>query len=204
MVYVGKGLGAIKEAADSMGNLDIIKLKAGESKLVRFLTPPEEIVSVYEHVEQLSGRWHTITCLGKSDCPLCKAGLRAAFRSYTAVVDRDDDKVKIFKLSKKTGSLLVGIIEEYGDLRARDFKVVRIGDKLQTSYQFFAKDPSPFDFSAYADKVPDFEKMVEPKDRDYILSLMSGGIGNTGQGGEETEEGGLSGVSYVKDEDLPF
>jgi hypothetical protein len=181
---MGKGLGAIKEANE--GSVHNLKIKNGESKVIRILTPPDEIISVWEHVEQLAGGWKTVTCLGKQDCPLCKAGKKASFKSYIAVLDRDDNKVKIFKASKKVGVQLLGLLDEYGDLRARDFKIFRQGDKLDTTYQFFPRDPSAVNFDDY--ELPDIEEMVALKSKDEILELMAGGSVDNNDS-EETGEG---------------
>jgi hypothetical protein len=181
--YQGKGLGAIKDAANSSNA--ILKIKANESKVIRLLTLPENIISVWEHVEQMSGGWQTVTCLGKAECPLCRAGKQASFKSYIAIIDREDNKVKVLKASKKVGVQLIGLQEEYGDLRGRDFKISRTGDKLDTTYQFFPRDPSPCDFTQYEE--PDFEVMVQPIDAQAIRELMAGGIVN-----QNEEQGGQS------------
>lgn len=167
-----KGFEGLKEAINK--STEIFKLKSGEAKQVRILTPADEIISVYEHTEQINGSWKTITCLGKNECPMCQAGLKASFKSYLAVLDRTDGKVKIFKASKTVAKQLVGLIEEYGDLSARDFKILRQGEKLDTTYQFFPKDPSPEDLSAY--ELPDVEQLVQPMPREDIIMLMNTGV----------------------------
>ena len=113
-LYVGKGLGAIKEA--SKNSTSILSLKAGESTEIRIIQPLEELISVYEHTEKINGKWMNIRCLGKDICPLCKAGKYASFRTYIPVFDKKDEKVKIFKASKTVGLAIVGLAEEYGDL----------------------------------------------------------------------------------------
>ncbi len=190
--YMGKGLGAIKDA----GANAILKIKPNESKIIRILTPPDEIISVWEHVEQMGGGWQTVTCLGRTDCPLCKAGKKASFKSYIAVLDREDDKVKILKASKKVGVQLVGLQEEYGNLRGRDFKISRTGEKLETTYQFFPRDPSEADFTKY--ELPNFEVMVTPLTAQAIRDLMAGGMvsdnepdtqGNPDEGASNSDRG---------------
>lgn len=201
-----KGLGAVKEAnKNSVNNL---KLKDGQSAVVRVLSPADEIVSVYEHVKQFNGQWKTVTCIGKNDCPLCQSGDYASFKSYLVVADRNDnDKVKIFKASKRVGMQLIGLVEEYGDLTKRDFKITRQGNDVNTTYQFFARDPQDFDFESV--QLPEVEKMVEPMTRDAILALMNGGgevtnvdnsNGSTGNPDTQAEGGNKSGG----DDDFPF
>jgi hypothetical protein len=199
---MGKGLGAIKEAADS--SADMLKIKNGESKVVRILSDPAEIISVWEHTEEISGGWKTITCLGRDNCPLCKAGKKAAFKSYVVVLDAEDSRVKIFKASKKVGVQLIGLQEEYGDLRNRGYKISRTGEKFETSYQFFARDKTDFDTSKF--ELPDVEAMVMQLSREAILELMAGGVttvSNSSSGGDSSTSDGASAGSK-KEDDYPF
>lgn len=193
MAYMGKGLGAIKEAAEN--SMSLLKLKSGESKVIRVLIPDEEIISVYEHTEQFSGRWKTVTCLGQADCPLCKAGRQAIFRSYIPVLDRDDgDRVKIFKASKTVGVQLSGLVDEYGPLRNRDYKILRNGDRFNTTYQFFPKDPTPVDFDKY--DIPNIEEIVKPLSVEEIQNLM--------HGAEFTVETASDSAASGSDDGFPF
>jgi hypothetical protein len=167
-----KGYEAIKEAQNS--STPQLKLKDGESAVIRFLQKPEDIISVYEYTVQINGKWRTITALPKEECPLYAAGHKPSFKSYLVVLDRSDDKVKIFKASKSVGRQLLGLIEEYGDITARDFKILRQGEKLNTTYQFFPKDKEEIDFEKYADQIPDLEEMLKPMSREQLVALMSG------------------------------
>lgn len=169
MAYVGRGLSAIREANEN--NLAYLKLKDGESTVIRILTPLDEIISVYEHTEEFNGNWRNLTCLGKDNCPLCKAGKKASFKSYITVFDKKDGKVKIFKASKTVGGQLLNLVEEYGDLTKRDFKIKRDGEKLKTTYHFFARDPESFDASEL--DIPDIEELVAPKTPEEILAMMN-------------------------------
>ena len=199
MSTVGKGLGFIQDnATKSNQNL---KIKNGESAVVRFLQKPEDIVGVWEYTEQINGKWQTITALPKEECPLFAAGKRAGFKTYLVVLDRSDDKVKIFKASKTVARQLIGLIEEYGDITARDFKIQRTGEKLDTTYQFFPRDPSPMDLAPYADQIPDVEEMVKPMTREAILALMNGMDTVT----DAPPAGSTAGAgSFTKDESYPF
>jgi hypothetical protein len=187
-----KGLSAMKEAMGK--SMEYIKLKSGESKVLRIAVPADELIGVWEHTEQFGGQWRTVTCLGKNECPLCQAGKRASFKAYIPVIDRADDKVKIFKASKETVKLILGLVEEYGDITARDFKVVRQGEKLDTTYQFFARDPKDEDFSGY--EIPNIEERVEPMTREAILALM--------EGGATAANAGANPVGGEGDDDYPF
>jgi hypothetical protein len=168
-LYVGKGLGAIKEA--SKNSTSMLRLKAGESTEIRIISPLEELISVYEHTEKINDRWRNIRCLGKDNCPLCKAGKYASFKTYIPVYDKKEEKVKIFKASKTVGVTLVGLAEEYGDLTKRDFKVLRQGEGKQTTYQFFPRDPSEFDTSKL--ELPDIKPLIEPMSAEEIGALIN-------------------------------
>lgn len=167
-----KGLQAIKENFEK--SIEYVKLKSGESIRIRIAVPADEIIGVYEHTEQIGGQWKTLTCLGKNICPLCQAGKRAAFKAYIPVIDIGTDKVKIFKASKETIRTILGLVEEYGDLTKHDFKVVRQGDGLDTTYQFFIQaKPADIDLSQY--EIPNIEEKVAPMTREEILAILEGG-----------------------------
>ncbi len=168
MVYLGKGLGAIKEANEN--STVTLRLKDGESTVIRIITPLDEVISIYEHTEKFGGRWKNVRCLGKDECPLCKAGKTASFKSYFVVYDHKDKKVKIFKASKRVGKTILGLFEEYGDLTKRDFKILRQGEGTNTDYQFFARDPEPFNADEL--NIPDIEGIIEPLSAEEIVNLM--------------------------------
>lgn len=189
-----KGLGAIKDMiAKSTTNL---KIDDGKSVVVRILTHPDDVMGVYEHTEQIGGNWNTITCLGKNDCPMCQAGKKASFKAYIVVADRSDsDKIKIFKASKNVIKDILGLVDEYGDITARDFKIARTGVKFDTKYQFFARDPKEF-VLADGVEVPDVEELVAPMPKSAILAMLNGM-------GSVAEVAGNTG-SEEEDDDLPF
>ncbi len=167
-----KGLQAIKENFEK--SVVYVKLKSGESIRIRIAVPADEIIGVYEHTEQIGGQWKSLTCLGKNICPLCQAGKRASFKAYIPVIDIGADKVKIFKASKETVRTILGLVEEYGDLTKHDFKVVRQGDGLDTTYQFFIQaKPADIDLSQY--EIPNIEEKVTPMTREEILAILEGG-----------------------------
>ena len=185
MSFVGKGLGAIKEANE--GGTAYLRLKNGESTTIRILTPLDEIVSIYEHTEQIDGRWRNFTCLGRENCPLCKADKRASFKSFIVVYDYKDEKVKIFKASKTVGKDLIALVEEYGDLTKRDMKIKREGDGLQTVYHFFVRDEKGFEVEGL--ELPDVDELVAPKTPEEISEMMGGGAREVVM--DEVEDGDL-------------
>jgi hypothetical protein len=194
---IQRGLGAIADA--NKGSAAYLKLKDGESTVVRFLQPTEEIVSVWEYSIQIDGKWRNVTALPKGECPLYAAGKKPSFKSYLLVYDFTDQKVKIFKANKDVGKSIIGLVEEYGDLTARDFKILRQGEKINTTYQFFAKDKSEFDFDAVSENIPNVEEMVKPMTRDAIIAMMAGmdAVTDANPNTNETAGGG-------KKDDFPF
>lgn len=191
---IQRGLGAIKDAQNSGANN--LKIKDGESAVIRFLQDPSEIISVYEYTLQLGdNRWKTITAIDKNEDPLYAAGHKAAFKSYLVVLDRSDNKVKIFKASKTVGKQLIGLVEEYGDITARDFKISRSGEKLATTYQFFPRDKEELT-EDYSEQIPDVAEMVRPLTRDAILAIM--------HGGDSVQDAPPAGNKDEKKEDFPF
>jgi hypothetical protein len=168
-MQIFKGLDSISEFFGK--KTQYFRLKSGESRLIRFITPVEEIVSIFEHSEQLAGGWKNIPCLGK-ECPLCEVGQKPSLRSYALIIDREDDTVKVFKMSKTVAQQLISLIQEYGDITKRDFKVYRQGEKTNTSYQFFPKDPAPVDLSKY--DIPKLEDIIRFYSKEEIEDLMDG------------------------------
>lgn len=198
-----KGLRAIKENINKATST--LKIKDGDSAVIRVLTPADEMIGLYEHVEQFGGNWRTVPCLGKDTCPLCMAGKRASYKTYLAVVDiSDENKVKIFKASKTVTKQLIGLVEEYGDLTKRDFKVSRTGTKFDTTYQFFPRDPKAFDTSNI--EMPDMEKVITPMSKEAILELMNGGVTTMDDSADtssnEKKEG--NGEGGVDEDGFPF
>ena len=89
-----KGFSQIKETMDKTKSL--LKMKAG-SKL---MGPCTHFRSITDGTCR-TDRWflENIECLGKRDCPICKSGKSASFKTYLPVLDIAEDKVKIFKAS---------------------------------------------------------------------------------------------------------
>lgn len=189
---IRKGLAAIKDDLNNSASQFKLK-KDGDHAIIRVLTPADEIISVYEHVEQFGDQWYTITCLGKDECPLCQVGHKPSYRVYMVIANRSEgDKIQYFKANKKTARQIIGLIEEYGDITKRDFKIVRQGEGFDTLYQFFPKDPSEFKLPENA-FIPDLEELVKPMSKEAIINLMqTGGFGQP------------SGDSQDGDDDFPF
>lgn len=165
-----KGFANIKDILTKQQN-EIFKIKPGETKLIRIITPLDQMISIYEHMEQFGGAWRVIPCLGKDECPLCQHGQRASLKIYFLVIDRSDNKIKLFKASKTVGLQLVGLVEEYGDITKFDLKIKRQGEKQNTTYQFFPQKESEVDLSEYGE-IPEIESFIRMYTKEEILKLM--------------------------------
>ncbi|WP_145052627.1 hypothetical protein [Paenibacillus xylanexedens] len=180
-VYQGMGLGDIPQG----NSVSKLKIEANKAVTIRIATPSDSIPSVYEHTLKVGGKWKTFRCLGKDICPLCKAGEKGRFQAYLAVIDRTDDKVKYWKVSRTVALQLLALQDEYGDLTARDFKIMRQGEKLQTTYQFFPKDKEEVDFSNY--ELPNLEELVpEPMEPEEMKAILRGGVAADREDEEQT------------------
>lgn len=164
----------------------------GSSARVRFLHTDENdpnLIAVYEHTLDRSKPPYNVTCLGRENgCPLCEQGDKPSLKvyfllwNYDATPDKDGNvrHIQVWKRGSRDVQNILGLIQEYGNLNSRDYKIVRQGTTMQnTSYQFFARDKSDFEFS---DDVSNLDpiveaviRLVEPKTRDEIITLANGG-----------------------------
>ena len=132
----------------------------GDTATVRFLhkgqigTEPDgqpkydlDVFEVHKMDVDGSGKTRSILCKGE-ECELCKSGNRPQLRIFLQMLNLDEkDEEKQLQLWERGITdikTLLGIIEEYGDLNARDIKIKRSGKKgdMKTVYQFFPKDKS--------------------------------------------------------------
>lgn len=167
-----KSYRGISEIEKFFGNrVQYFRIKSGESRIIRFITPPDKLFAVFEHTEQIGGHWKNIPCIGEN-CPLCAENNRPSLKIYSFIIDREDNTVKVFKMSKTVAQQIPSMVEEYGDITKRDFKVYRQGEKLNTVYQFFPKDPTPLDISKF--EIPNFEDVIKSYSKEEIENLLNG------------------------------
>ena len=168
-----KGFNELKKVMEK--SAVTLKMKSGESKILRLLVPSEEISSAYEHVIQINGGWRTIECLGRKECPLCKSGLTASLKAYIPVLDKTEGKVKIFKASKDVVKSLIAFEseEEYKDLTKFDLKCIRQGEGLNTKYTFIIKEKTNEDLSKYREAIPDIHSFLETLTKEEIQALLN-------------------------------
>ena len=159
---MGKTLGELLNKYENQGTkAGWLSLKDdGDSSTVRMLhkgqvgTEPDgspkydlDVMEVHKMDVDGSGRDRTILCKGE-DCEICKSGNKPQLRMFLQMLNLDEkDKDKQLQLWERGITdikQVLGIIEEYGDLNARDIKIKRSGAKgsLKTTYQYFPKDKS--------------------------------------------------------------
>lgn len=130
----------------------------GDSATVRLLhkgqigTEPDgqpkydlDVFEVHKMDVDGSGKDRTVLCKGEN-CEICKSGHIPQLRMFLQMINLDEkDKEKQLQLWERGITdikQILGIIEEYGDLNARDIKIKRSGAKgsMKTTYQYFPKD----------------------------------------------------------------
>lgn len=175
----------------------------GDSATVRLLhrgqigTEPDgqpkydlDVFEVHKMDVDGSGKDRTILCKGEN-CEICKSGHRPQLRMFLQMLNLDEkDKEKQLQLWGRGITdikTLLGLIEEYGDLNARDIKIRRSGAKgsLKTTYQFFPKDKSERELPERQNLVGTLILDLSPEDQIKAIegrleTKKSGGNGNGG------------------------
>lgn len=175
----------------------------GDSATVRLLhrgqigTEPDgqpkydlDVFEVHKMDVDGSGKDRTILCKGEN-CEICKSGHRPQLRMFLQMLNLDEkDKEKQLQLWERGITdikTLLGLIEEYGDLNARDIKIRRSGAKgsLKTTYQFFPKDKSERELPERQNLVGTLILDLSPEDQIKAIegrleTKKSGGNGNGG------------------------
>lgn len=145
------GREAIKAAIKKYGGngVDFFSLKDDEdSALVRFLhTDDTDLDLVLCHKVEVEGKERWVECLAEEtegQCPLCKEA-PPTLKLFIFLYDYSDDKIKVWERGQTMIDILIGFVDEYGQLNKRDYKIVRHGKKgsSKTTYQLFARDIGP-------------------------------------------------------------
>ena len=142
----------------------------GDYAVIRFLHSDADDIDAHclpAHVVEVDNKERKVACLQTADCPLCLAGNKPALKLCLYVV-RVDEKNNSFGETPELwerGSTFIGkilgLIDEYGELINRNYKVVRNGKKgsTKTTYEFYAKDPDT-DPEATYDELPERPELV--------------------------------------------
>lgn len=120
----------------------------GDSANVRILIGDETDMEryVYEvHRIKIDGYDKKVKCLGQ-ECPMCAGGDNPSLRIWIPLKNHDagadEPEIQIWERGLTDIKKLLSIIEEYGALNQRDFKIKRIGKagSTSTTYDFFPRD----------------------------------------------------------------
>ena len=169
--------------------LNYLKLNQGTNQ-IRILD--DEPVSTWQHwIPQANyGKGISVVCPGK-DCPICKERKKTAEAMKTDksitqkynvsrqhminVIDRATGEVAILQKGNTIFENLVVFLEEIGDLREYDVRIIRKGTGRQTTYTVIPVQPStPLTEKEKNLEKFDLEKLAKPLEIDQILQLMEG------------------------------
>jgi hypothetical protein len=157
-IIMGRGDEAKKAIESKGGSLDLkkafIRLKAGQSRKVRILTP-QDYVAYKAHGHYAKGVY-TQPCIAVAGerCVMCEAAnyngdlvekdkdgksvwnqMYAKKRVLFAFVDLEEDMIRVFDATKAQADGLIATIDEYADeLDSIAFTFKRTGEKNETSY----------------------------------------------------------------------
>lgn len=157
-IIMGRGDEAKKAIESKVGSLDLkkafIRLKAGQSRKVRILTP-QDYVAYKAHGHYAKGVY-TQPCIAVAGerCVMCEAAkydgdlvekdkdgksvwnqMYAKKRVLFAFVDLEEDMIRVFDATKAQADGLIATIDEYADeLDSIAFTFKRTGEKNETSY----------------------------------------------------------------------
>nr|BDD45012.1 hypothetical protein 7 [Bacillaceae bacterium] len=157
-ILLGRGDEAKKAIGEGGGKLDLkkafIRLKAGESRKVRILTP-KDYVAYKGHTHYQNGIY-TQPCIKVAGerCLLCEAAnydgdlierdkegksvwasMYAKKRVLFAFVDLEEDMIRVFDATKNQADGLISTIDEYAEeLEDIAFTFKRTGERNETTY----------------------------------------------------------------------
>ena len=118
---------------------DFMNLELGDNN-VRIFTNPYQFVVHW--VKDSAGVNRKIKC-SLENCPLCKKGVKAQYRWYLGVLDRDgDDQAKILEVSSQIYIQIKNYVnnKKWGDVKNYDVSIKRNAPK---SNPLYAVSPDP-------------------------------------------------------------
>lgn len=118
----------------------------GDTAKVRFLIKGEEdILELCKEVHriEINGYTNKVLCL-EDKCEICKSGENASLRIFIPLYNVDKGELQIWERGVNDIKELMNLLEEYGDLDARDYKIKRKGkaNSTSTTYSFLNQDKS--------------------------------------------------------------
>lgn len=158
---VAKARSSIKSSAGGAGFIH--RVQAGEPKMVRFLTEPDEWVEAYFHwPEGGKPTW----CPGgekkSKDCSDCRNGEDKRKAILAVVFDRASGQVVVFQMTTTAADGVLARYEKFGEsVRTCDYEIKREGEGLKTKYLVDYEPKSKFNFVRYENQMPDIIQVLE-------------------------------------------
>lgn len=178
---VAKARSSIKSSASGAGFIH--RVQAGEPKMVRFLTEPDEWYEAHFHwPEGGQPTW----CPGgekkSKSCTDCQNGESKRKAVLAAVFDRASGQVVVFQMPPTAADGVLARYEKFGEsVRTCDYEIRREGAGLQTKYIVDYEPKSKFNFGRYEDQLPDIAEIVKNE-------MEEQGNGDSSDAEEEEEE----------------
>ena len=170
--WYSTGFKKVREKKESKGGGgNFFSLKDGDEADVRFLD--EEPVCIYEHFVRVGSSAMWFTCLDGTgeECPACEKGIAKRFSGSFSVIDRRDDKVKLYKAGIRVLKVLDKINTKKG-LTRRDVSISRTGGGTDTQYNFMPGDKAPMEGKDKKKEKLDLEMILKPRGRKKMLEFM--------------------------------
>lgn len=153
----------------------LLRVAADDEKTVRLLTEPDGWVDYREHFVQEHGFFPCDT----NDCVGCDDGNKSTVKYAIAVLDVDEDRVRIMSVGKTTADALYKNYDKRHTLLDRDYTIQRTGSgKDDTSYTVLPEDKQRRNLSRYD----------IPSQEDIIVILERMVPGNNTETDEDDEE----------------
>ena len=136
-----KSVGHLKGMFNKTSSL-VINVPADSTKVVRFLTEPDQWFAYQEYWDNERRRY--IPVADGVEPPV-----RPSQRFLAQVVDRETDQVIALKMPKDLTNRLVLRFDRYNTIMDRDYEIMRTGKGLDTSYDVTPEAPTSFDSAKY-------------------------------------------------------
>jgi hypothetical protein len=158
---VAKARSSIKSSASGAGIIQ--RVQAGEPKMVRFQTEPNEWYEAYFHwPEGGQPTW----CPGgekkSKDCTDCQNGESKRKAVLATVFDRASGQIAVLQMTPTAADGVLARYEKFGEsVRTCDYEIRREGNGLNTKYVVDYEPKSKFNYARYEDQLPDIGEVIE-------------------------------------------
>lgn len=138
-----KSVGHLKGMFNKSSAPLITNVQADNTKVVRFLTEPDEWFAYQEYWDNDIRRY--IPVADGVEPPV-----RPSQRFLAQCVDRETDQVIALKMPKDLANRLVLRYDRYNTITDRDYEIMRTGKGLDTSYDVTPEAPTSFESAKYS------------------------------------------------------